>query len=119
STLYFLNANVTWKPVPELSLSAEYVLGTTSANTGRWGWSGVMGLVTYDLTHDWGLFARTTYLDDGDWLITGTFQDVWEISGGVSVHVAERLELRGEYRHDHSTAWGDVDSVSVHLTAGF
>jgi hypothetical protein len=119
STLYFLNANIVWQPQPDLSLSCEYILGTTHASTGQWGWEGLMGLVQYNLTDRWGLFGRASYLDDGNWLITGQFQHLYELSAGVSYHILDKLEIRGEYRHDHSTAWGAANSVSIHLTVGW
>ena len=118
-TLYFLNANAVWRPRNDLTLSAEYVMGTTGTRLGRVGWAGFMGLVNYDLTDHWALFGRVTYLDDNDGLLTGSNQRVYETSGGVSYAFTDKLEMRGEYRHDSSNINGNADTVSIHLTAGF
>jgi len=53
-----------------------------------------MALATFDLTDPLDTFARYSYLDDSDWLITGEFQSVYEISGGVVLPVHATCELR-------------------------
>ncbi len=118
-TLYFVDANIVWRPADDLTLSAEYLLATTPTSGGTFGWSGAMLLANYDLTDHWSLFGRASYLDDHDWLVTGTFQDIYEVSGGVSYRFTDKIELRAEYRHDSSNAAGNLDTVSIDFTAGF
>jgi hypothetical protein len=118
-TLYFLDAKAIWHPYNDLTLSAEYLMGTSRTHLGRWGWAGMMGLANYDLTDHWSLFGRVSYLDDNNWLITGAFHRLYEFSGGIGYRFNDRLEVRGEYRHDYSNKLGDADTVSIHLTAGF
>src|SRR3989440_8201178 len=73
-TLYFVDANATWRPRRDLTLALEYLLGRTGTSEGPWGWHGWMALIDYDLTDHTHLFARWSALDDSDWLITGIFQ---------------------------------------------
>jgi hypothetical protein len=51
-----------------------------------------------------------------DWLVTGFFQTRREVSVGFGWFLNDNIEVRGEYRHDFSNAFDDVDSASVHLT---
>ncbi len=118
-TLYFFEAKASWQVRRDLNLAGEYLIGSTSTSKGRWGWSGVMALATFDLTDRASLFARWSYLDDSNWLITGEFQRVQEVSGGIGYRITPKVEVRGEYRHDHSNVTGDTNSVSIHLAMGF
>ena len=118
-TLYFVEASAQFQPFPDLSLSAEYLLGTTGTSNQREGWQGWMVLVDYDLTDRLHLFARYSYLSDTDWIITGIFQRHQEESFGAGYHLTKWMELRAEYRHDYSNAVPGVDTVSVHLSLVF
>jgi Putative beta-barrel porin-2, OmpL-like. bbp2 len=118
STLYFIEAMAVWQARPDLTLSAEFLQGSTGSSLGRWGWWGAMALINYDISDQWHLFAMYSYLDDSDWIVTGIFQRVQEVSGGVAYQICKNLELRGEVRHDASNAVGSVNSVSIHLDFG-
>ena len=65
------------------------------------------------------VFARWSYLDDKEWLVTGFFQRRQEVSFGLGYDLLEGLEARAEYRHDFSDSTPDVNMVSVHLTFTF
>jgi hypothetical protein len=119
STLYFTELAATWRIRPDLTLSGEYLLGTTGTSYGYWGWSGVMVMADYsinDRTHVWG---RYSWLDDSDWLITGIFQTCQEVDCGIGWEIVRDVELRFEYRHDFSNFTPDFDSISAHLLMSF
>ncbi len=118
-TLYFMDAKAIWQPRPDLMLAAEYLVGSTSVSEASWGWWGAMALAHFDITDRLGVFARFSYLDDRDWLVSGEYQRLHEISGGVGYRINKYIEVRGEYRHDHGTVTGDSNSVSVHLAMGY
>ena len=115
-TLYFIDAKVIWHIRPDLSLAAEYLYGTTKTENGRFGWHGWVLLATFDVTDRIHVFGRFSYIDDPDWLVTGFFQTRREVSVGFGWRLNENIEIRGEYRHDFSNAYDDVDSASIHLT---
>lgn len=118
-TLYFGELKAAWQIRPELQVSAEALLGTSGTKYGRFGWTGIMGQVDYDLSDKWRLFGRISYLDDSDWLITGQFQCLYEYSLGTAYQLTDGVEIRGEYRHDSSNAIGDLNSISLHLALTF
>jgi len=117
-TLYFTDANILWRPRNDLSLGAEFLLGTTDASSGRWGWSGVMFAGNFSVTDHISVFARASFINDADWLIYGMFQNITEGNVGISYRFNDHLEIRGEYRHDHGSESGDTDSFSIHLAVG-
>src|SRR5262249_32612997 len=110
-TLYFVDANATWKPRRDLTLSGEVLLGTTGTSEGRFTWWGTMALANYDINERLRVFARWSYLNDSSGIITGIEQRRHEVSGGVGFTVFRNVELRGEYRHDFSHEAGDQDSL--------
>jgi hypothetical protein len=115
-TMYFVEATAGWQVRPDLRLSAEFLQENTSTSNGSWGWYGFLAQADYDLTDYLHCFARWSYLNDHDSLVTGDSQIAQEASGGLGYDIFEGLEVRGEYRHDFSSADDGVDSVSVHLT---
>jgi hypothetical protein len=114
-TLYYVQAAATWYPSNDLTLGAEFLLGTTRHGGERFGWNGFTFLGVYDITDRLHFFARFSYLSDPDWLVTGFFQTRREVSCGFGYFAWESIELRGEYRHDFSNAFPDVDTWSIHL----
>lgn len=118
-TLYFVDANATWMPRPDLTLAAEGLMGTTGTGDGRVGWAGALVFANFDITDHWRVFGRWSFLDDFSGLVTGTVQHRHELSGGFAYRIYQQIELRAEYRHDFSAAAGDLDSVSVHLSFGY
>lgn len=89
-TLYFLEAKASWQATTDLTLSTEYLLGTTGSSNTRYGWYGCMVLANYDITDRLHVFARFSYLYDSDWLITGEFQHLYEASGGGRLRTLQR-----------------------------
>ncbi len=118
-TLYFLDGTATWLPRPDLTIAAEGLLAAGGPSAGRLAWWGVLVLGNYDITDRWRLFARWSFLNDIDGMVSGIVQRRHEISAGVSFQLIRRTELRGEYRHDFSDADGNLDTVSVHLTFAY
>lgn len=118
-TLYFVEAKATWQPRRDLTFAAEYLMGSTSTSKGHWGWAGFLVQGNFDITDRWNVFARYSYLDDTNWLITGTFQKISEVSAGMGYRITDHIEVRAEYRHDHSDVTGNLDTVSFHLSIGF
>jgi hypothetical protein len=119
STLYFVDANMTWRVRPDLSLSLEYLWGRTGTSSGPWGWSGWMVLLDYSITDRVHIWGRYSALDDSDWIITGLFMKASEVSCGIGWEIHDGVEIRVEYRHDFSNVTPDFDSVSIHLTMAF
>jgi hypothetical protein len=116
STLYFADASCIIRPTPDLTLTGECLVGTTSTGDDRFGWAGFMLMANYDLTDQLHVYGRWSYLNDSDMLITGTAQRCTELSVGAGYQIFDAWELRGEYRHDFSNATPDFDTVSVDLT---
>jgi hypothetical protein len=94
-------------------------VGTTGISTGHFGWSGWLVMADYDITDRVHVFARYSWLNDPNWLITGIFERQREASVGFGYSPLRGVEFRAEYRHDWSTAVPDVDSFSIHVTFGF
>lgn len=118
-TLYFIDGKVSWQARPDLVLGAEGLYARTGSSEGAEGWAGAMALANWDVTDRWRLFARWSFLNDGDGLVTGVAQRRHELSGGFGVRVLPGAELRVEYRHDFSSALPDLDAVSAHLTFAY
>jgi hypothetical protein len=119
STLYFGEGMLIIRPTTDLTLSAELLQGGTSSRSGRWGWSGYLVMADYQVTDPLHVYLRWSALDDSDWIITGIFQRLEEVSCGLGYEFFDGLEGRVEYRHDFSNATPDFDSVSFHLTFSF
>ncbi len=115
-TMYFLEAAAEWHPRPDLTLSAEYVLSTTGTQGRRFGWEGWMLMAIFDVTDRFHVYGRWSFLDDGDWFVTGFFQRRQEITFGGGYHILDGLEVRAEYRNETSDSEPHADIVSVHLT---
>lgn len=119
-TLYFVDAKATWRPRRDLTLSAQYLLGTTgTSGGGQVGWHGWLVLADYSVTDRLHIFGRWSALDDSDWLINEIYQKNQEVSGGAGYAFRDGVEVRVEYRHDFSNVTPDFDSVSIHLTMAF
>ena len=65
-------------------------------------WSGLSGIVKYDLTDKYAVALRGEYFDDKDGYRTGTIQKLKEVTATFDAKLAEGLILRPEYRHDTS-----------------
>ncbi len=82
-------------------------------------WNGFLFLANYNITDKFRAFARFSYLNDPQWLVTGATQVAHEISGGLAYEILPGAEIRGEYRHDQSNALGGTDAISIHLTFAY
>lgn len=118
-TVYFLDAQMTWLPRPDLTLAAEGLLATNGPSAGRFAWGGLMALVNYDITDRWRVFGRWSFLNDARGIVTGAAMRLHELSAGIGFEVLSGLELRGEYRHDFRSTSPDADIVSAHLTFSY
>jgi hypothetical protein len=118
-TLYFVDANATWQVRPDLSLSAEVLWAKTLNWEDPNSWCGAQALINFNVTDQLAVYGRVSFLNDPHWLVTGARQRVYESSWGVTYRIYDKFEWRAEYRHDHSTAFGDVNSASIDMTIGF
>jgi len=117
--IYFVDGNVVWKPREDLTLAGEALSGTTRGAESATGWQGLLALASVDLTDQWRVFGRWSFLNDSSGIITGAAQRRHELSAGLACQMTHNLELRGEYRHDFSNPQGDSDTVSVHFSLGY
>jgi hypothetical protein len=118
-TFYMADAHITWQPTKALTLAAEGLLAMDGANADHPAWNGFLFLANYNITDKFRAFARFSYLNDPQWLVTGATQVAHEISGGLAYEILPGAEIRGEYRHDQSNALGGTDAISIHLTFAY
>jgi len=118
-TLYFIDAKFTWLATAALTVEGEGLLALNGPSGGTLGWGGLLLLANYDLTDRWRIFARWSFLDDNQGIVTGVAQHRHEISGGAAFELYRGLELRAEYRHDFSDETGDLDALSAHVTFAY
>jgi hypothetical protein len=115
-TFCFVDAKAVWLATPALTIDGEALLASDGPSAGAFAWGGVLLLANYDITDRARIFARWSFLDDNQGIVTGIEQHRHEISGGAAFQLYPGLELRGEYRHDFSDATGDLDALSAHIT---
>lgn len=65
-------------------------------------WSGLSGIVKYDLNDTYSLAVRGEYFDDADGYRTGTVQKMKEVTVTPEIRLDNGLVVRPEYRHDMS-----------------
>jgi hypothetical protein len=118
-TLYFMDIHATWKPRPDWTFSAEYLLACSTTGGGNVFWDGISVLANYDIDDRWRVFGQWSYLDDPDGAVTGDSQREQEVNLGTAYRINRHIELRAEYRRDFSNKSPDVDSVSAHLSIGY
>jgi hypothetical protein len=75
----------------------EKALGTADAK-----WSGLSGIVKYDLTDKYSVALRGETFDDKDGFRTGTVQKLKEVTVSFDAKLGGGLVLRPEYRRDSS-----------------
>jgi hypothetical protein len=117
--LYFLDAQATWKPVPELTLAAEFLLVDSTVVSGDSEWSGALALANYDIDDQVRVFAQYSDLNDSGGNVTGDPGCRQEASAGIGFRVNQHLEFRTEYRHDFSQHLQGVDSVTFDFSFGY
>jgi hypothetical protein len=104
-----LDLIATIKPTKKLSLilntdnGREQGIGVTG---GAATWSGMAGIVKYDLNDTYSLSVRAEAFDDQDGVRTGTGiqQRLTEVTVTPEIRLNGGVILRPEYRHDSSTA---------------
>ena len=95
----------TIKPTKKLAIILNYDDGKEeNANGGGAdaSWSGLAGIVKYDLTEKYSVAVRGEYFDDKDGFRTGTVQKLKEVTATFESKLGGGLILRPEYRHDIS-----------------
>jgi hypothetical protein len=99
-----LDLVATIKPTKKLAIILNYddgkeekALGTADAK-----WSGLSGIVKYDLTDKYAVALRGEYFDDKDGYRTLTAQKVKEVTLTFDAKLDGGLIIRPEYRHDSS-----------------
>ena len=94
----------TIKPVKPLSIILNYDNGMEEKllPTGDAKWSGVAGIVKYDITDTYSVAVRGESFDDKDGVRTGTVQKLTEETVTVEMRLSGGVILRPEYRHDSS-----------------
>ncbi len=99
-----LDLVATITPLDKLSVILNYddgkeqkALGTADAK-----WSGVSGIVKYDLSDAMGIAVRAESFDDTDGYRTGTVQKLTEVTVTPEFRLDGGLVVRPEYRHDTS-----------------
>jgi hypothetical protein len=65
-------------------------------------WSGLSGIVKYDINDTYSLAVRGEYFDDADGYRTGTVQKMKEVTVTPEIRLDGGLIVRPEYRHDMS-----------------
>jgi len=65
-------------------------------------WSGMAGIVKYDLTDKYSVAVRGELFDDKDGVRTGTIQKLKEVTATFDARMNGGLIIRPEYRHDIS-----------------
>jgi hypothetical protein len=101
-TLVDLVATV--KPIKPLSIILNYddakeEMGSGIADTK---WSGIAGIVKYDLTDAYSVAVRGESFDDKNGVRTGTVQKLKEVTATFEARLNGGLILRPEFRHDIS-----------------
>ena len=118
-TLCFVDAKAVWLATSALTIDGEALLASDGPSAGAFAWGGVLLLANYDVTDRTRIFARWSFLDDNQGIVTGIGQHRHEISAGAAFQLYAGWELRGEYRHDFSDATGDLDALSAHITFSY
>jgi hypothetical protein len=102
-TLWDIVATI--KPVKKLAIILNYDDGTEE-KAGAAGedvkWSGLSGIVKYDISEKYAVALRGEYFDDKDGFRTGTVQKVKEMTLTFDAKLDNGLIIRPEYRHDSS-----------------
>jgi len=104
-TRHLFNLNLS-KKIGALTLKADYVYGSED-NVPVYGdstWTGVAGYLRYAFSEKFAMNVRAEVFSDneGARTLTGTGQDLWEVTLTPEYTVSENLVVRAEYRHDES-----------------
>jgi maltoporin len=100
-----LDLVATIKPIKPLSIILNYDAGQEdhlSASGGTAKWSGIAGIVKYDINDTYSVAVRAESFDDKDGVRTGTVQKLTEETVTLDVRLNGGIIVRPEYRHDSS-----------------
>jgi hypothetical protein len=99
-----LDIVATIKPVKKLAIILNYDDGKedNAVAAGDAKWSGLAGIVKYDINDSYSVAVRGEYFDDEDGYRTGTVQKLKEVTLTGDIRLDGGLILRPEYRHDTS-----------------
>jgi hypothetical protein len=100
-----LDLVATIKPIKPLSIILNYDAGQEdhlSASGGTAKWSGIAGIVKYDINDTYSVAVRAESFDDKDGVRTGTEQKLTEETVTLDVRLNGGIIVRPEYRHDSS-----------------
>jgi hypothetical protein len=108
NTRSLLDIVATIKPIKTLAIILNYddgkeekVSGLPSGSVDA-EWSGLSGIVKYDISDKYAVALRGEYFDDKDGFRTGAVQKVKELTATFDVKLDGGLIVRPEYRHDSS-----------------
>ena len=93
----------TIRPIKPFALILNYDNGKQD-NSGAASvkWSGISGIVKYDINDTYSISVRGESFDDKDGFRTGTAQKLTEVTVTPEIRLAGGLVVRPEYRHDSS-----------------
>ena len=125
--MFFTEAQAVWHVTPKLSVSGEFLYGTSQIPGDRANWTGFLVIVDQHLWCDkWRVFLQYSDLNDPYGFVSDEPQHAREGNAGVAWQIDPHVELLAEYRHDIGQdyyGWGPVsdqsDTVSVDLTFGY
>ncbi|MGE5809049.1 MAG: porin [Nitrospirota bacterium] len=86
----------------QLILNADYGTEEKAVAEGTAAWSGMSGIVKYDIDKTYSVAARAEIFNDRDGFRTGTAQTLTELTVTPEIRLAGGLVVRPEYRHDSS-----------------
>jgi len=95
----------TIKPIKPLSIILNYDDAQedhSAASGGTAKWSGIAGIVKYDINDTYSVAVRGESFDDKDGVRTGTVQKLTEATVTLEMRLNGGIILRPEYRHDSS-----------------
>lgn len=117
--MYLVIAKATIHLTQQLVIDLQYVNGDNQLNSGDQKWDGYLLQANYDLSDQWRVYGRWSYIDDEGGFVTGVDQQTQEVSGGMGFYLTHDIEFRVEYRHDFRRTLPDIDSVQTHVTFRF
>lgn len=104
NTRNLIDVVATIKPVKPLSIILNYDNAKEEMGAGAPDvkWSGLAGIVKYDISNTYSVAVRAEYFDDKDGVRTGTAQKLKEVTVTPEIRLNGGVVLRPEYRHDIS-----------------
>ncbi len=123
--LFFTEEQAIWNPTSRLTVSSEFLYGTTESPSGPLNWTGYAFIVSQSLCERWRVFVQWSQLSDPNGYISGTAEHAREIDGGFSYYLDKHVEARFGYQHNWSrplaalAGLDQTDEISANLTFGY